>query len=151
MPDYSEQIDAVFVSVLEKLAFMFAEVVPKEEIPADVDALLQADISFEGHASGQLSLMVGKDICDELASNILGTDPGDVSDDDSLDAMGELLNTICGQLLTTIIGDKPVFNLSSPEASRAVCGEWQALLNDSATRSFLIDESPVLLKFSMAA
>ena len=33
MSEYTEQLEEVFISVLEKLAFMFAEAVPKDEMP----------------------------------------------------------------------------------------------------------------------
>ena len=151
MSDYTEQIDTVFISVLEKLAFMFAEAVPKEEVPTDIDTLIQTDIRFTGHASGHISLIVRRDICGELVSNILGSDPDETEGAESEDALGELLNVVCGQLLTTISGDQPVFDLSAPATSRPDIQKWQAFLKDSGTRSYVIDETPILLNFSMAA
>ena len=114
MSEYTEQLEEVFISVLEKLAFMFAEAVPKDEMPTRGGCSAPNRNSFSGHASGQISMMVRRDICDELVSNILGVDPGEDGGADSEDALGELLNVVCGQLLTTIAGNEPVFDLSPP-------------------------------------
>ncbi len=149
--EQAEKIEEAFVFVLEKLAFMFAERTCLSEIPTEVEAPLQADIQFSGQASGQLTLAVSEDICGDLTANILGTDPDDlVPSESSNDALKELINVICGRLLTAIAGDEPVFNLTSPEVKQIDAQTWQSMLADPDAIGFLVDDSPVVLRLAMA-
>ena len=152
MHEKSEIMEEVVVSVLEKLAYMFADQVPSEEMPGDAGSLLRADIYFVGSTSGQLTLISSEEMCNELSVNMLGVEPGEL-DDQGLgrEALKELLNVICGQLLTEILGDKPVFDLSAPTVSQMDAVQWKFFCTDSNALSFMVDENPVLLRLSMAA
>jgi len=152
MPEHSEELEVVFVSVLERLAYMFAEPVTKEEMPSEVSGLIQVNIDFSGHTHGKLTLVATENICSELMVNMLGSDPDDELDGQLLhDAIKELLNVMCGRLLTEIAGHDPIFDLSSPEVNEVDSQEWTTLLNESDAVRFLVDDIPVLLRFSMAA
>jgi len=92
MPNqYLEQIDEVFTAVLEQLTFMFAELTPKEELPADVESPLLVEVGFSGHREGKLQLISPRSICREMSCNMLGVEPEDDVDlDPTFDALREL-------------------------------------------------------------
>ena len=152
MPNqYLDQIEEVFTSVLEQLTFMFAELTPNEEMPADVESPLLVEVGFSGHAQGKLQLISPKSICHEMACNMLGLDADDEFDvEPAYDALCELLNVTCGQLLTTIAGDKPVFDLSPPSVTPLTNDSWKTKIRDEQSIGFIVDDSPMLIAFSMA-
>lgn len=102
----------VSTEVLEKLAFMFSfpeedpeEIAPETQVVASVD--------FSGPVNGRLVLGVSTNILPELSSNMLGIDDEPTAEE-QFDALKELLNVICGNLLPVIAGKKIVFNVEAP-------------------------------------
>ena len=52
----------------------------------------------------------------ELANNMLGLDDdADITDAEQQDALKEILNVICGNVLPAIAGDQVEFNIEAPE------------------------------------
>lgn len=149
--EFAEQLDEAFTSVLEQLAFMFAEPTPKDEMPSTVDLPLEVDISFKGPTSGRLSLISSDDICHEMAVNILGIeDETGLAAEAAHDALKELLNVTCGQLLTKIAGERPIFDLSPPQVHEASDDLWTTALRDDQTISYVVDDNPVLLRLALS-
>jgi CheY-specific phosphatase CheX len=54
----------------------------------------------------------------DLAANMLGTED-DPTDEVVLDALGEVTNVICGNVLPSLSGANAVFDLSAPEPALA--------------------------------
>lgn len=99
--------------VLERLAFIFS--FPEEDRPPlEGPGTVGARVAFCGPFSGVLDLRVGRDICPELAGNMLGVEPEETTPEQRDDAVKELLNVICGNLLPAIAGKRAVFNVDSP-------------------------------------
>lgn len=142
----SEKISGVFVGIFEKLAFMFGDEVSKDEIPVPTGDLIEASMSFTGFRSGSLGLALPRDVCPVISANVLGIDvDDDVAIERSLDALKEVLNVICGNLLTEIEGEEPIFDLTVPETRIVSKAEWAGLLENDDTMAFVVDEEPVLL------
>lgn len=144
-----EAITRIFTDVLEKMAFMFGEPADLEDIEDPDEALYEASMRFDGESAGEIRLFVPESLCTELAANVLGIE----NDDEKAlrigqDALKELLNTLCGQILTAMAGEAPVFDLSVPEVSEADHIAW----SDSQTRDgvylFDVEDHPVLLDVS---
>ncbi len=139
----------VFFDVIEKLAFMFGEPTQKEEIPSPESDCIMASIVYTGKTSGVIDLLVPEVMCAELAANILGMEQ---ADQDAIargtDSLKELLNVTCGNFLTTLAGDTPVFNVSAPTAKQVRTGEWSAFLENPDFFAAMIDEHPALLRIS---
>ncbi len=98
----------------EELCFLFP--MPEEELdmppaPFDTFSLVQ----FKGPFNGALQLGVASELLPILAENILGEE--DIQDQQKQDALGEVTNVICGNLLPKIAGKKPVFYLETPKIS----------------------------------
>ena len=97
--------------VLASLAFAF--VMPGEDIPPAGEVML-AEIDFTGPFNGTLRLTIPDELSPMLAENMLGIEQEECGEEIQHDALKELLNVICGNLLPRIAGTEPVFNLSSP-------------------------------------
>lgn len=136
-----------FCEVLENLAFMFGETADEEELPASVSDCILATMSFSGAMSGRLELAVPRAMCPEIAANVLGVDPDDerVSSGGD-DALKELLNVTCGQMLTRLAGEEPVFDLSVPVVSGLDDKAWTVMAKAPDVAMLLVDERPALLR-----
>ncbi len=110
----SATLTAIFSDVLANLAFMFTD---EDDAPPEADGgWSEASIEYHGCVGGALRLVYPKPFAIELAANLLGTDPADVdAESQAADAVKELMNIICGQLVTAMHGTGAVFNLSIPQ------------------------------------
>lgn len=150
MANHREMLNEVFYNVLENLAFMFGESVENDSLDEMAHDAVEARMRFAGPFSGSLSLVMPRNMCQELAANVLGLDPEDEQADASgEDALKELLNVTCGQVLTSLAGQEPVFDLSVPLVEPLDESRWQTLVADEDTAAFLIDEQPVLLHLAL--
>jgi CheY-specific phosphatase CheX len=110
----SEILTGVVADTLEKLAFLFA--VPLEgPAPEDTQALATVRVRFSGPLCGGMQLSLSQPVLAELAGNMLGADDGSaLSADEQHDALRELINVICGNLLPLICGNSAEFNIQTP-------------------------------------
>jgi len=145
-----EVLNQVFCDVFERLAFMFGEPTPKEDLPEDSTEFVQVKMGFNGPTQGSLEFVVPVEMCEEIAANVLGMDPDDeLVRERALDSLKEMLNVTCGQLLTSIAGEGPVFDLSIPSVTDLDRAGWAGFLSDPETLTFLVDDSPAALRFAM--
>lgn len=148
--DNNEMVSEVFCNVIEQVAFMFAEVARLQDLRLTDEAFVRASMSFDGQLRGRLDMAVPKESCATLAANVLGLEP----DDEAVvagaaDSLKELLNVTCGHILTSLAGDRPVFDLSIPEVSDLDAAALQTLLEAPGTVGFRVEESPVLLRLEV--
>lgn len=148
--EQTEILCDVFVSVVEKLAFMFGDPVPTGELSPDDDDFIQAKMSFSGDHTGWIAVVVPTQMCTEIAANVLGMD----EDDEEVlargtDALKEVLNVTCGHVLTSIAGEQPIFDLSVPVITKMDVDDWETFCQHDDTLGFNIDENPVLLRFAL--
>jgi len=101
--------------VLEKLAFIFS--FPEDEREnMDYNAAMGAKVSFTGPFTGTLIMAVSLEALPELAGNMLGLEDDDETTlEQQQDALKELINVVCGNLLPAISGKQSVFNVNPPE------------------------------------
>ncbi len=100
------------VQTFEDLGMMLLN----EELTEDqIDAKYEASvmITFTGPFAGRLEIKVFGEITEILAKNISGSEELS-SDMLPLDALGEIANVVCGNVLPTIAGSKEIFHLTSP-------------------------------------
>lgn len=148
--EHFEVLGRVFCSVLERMAFMFGEAAEAGDLPDTVADPVKASISFEGPIRGTLLLAIPREMCSEVAANSLGMDAGDpeaVSRGE--DAFKELINVLCGNVLTEVAGDEVIFDLSIPEMKATSESDWKALQEDENTALFLVDDYPALVQFNI--
>jgi CheY-specific phosphatase CheX len=86
----------------------------EEQLQAGVEGTVT--VPFRGPISGRLVVTVCGGILGGLAANMLGED--DVREGEECgDALGEIGNVICGNILPRIAGTKEVFDLQPPNVS----------------------------------
>lgn len=110
----SRKLVEVTADTLERLAFMFA--LPAEAAPAmDGEGLETVRVDFNGPFCGGLELSLPAAALAELAVNMLGTEDGEfLPAEQQHDALKELANVVCGNLLPAIAGDGAEFHLRPP-------------------------------------
>lgn len=70
-------------------------------------------VSFQGAHEGRLVIATDGEVLGSIVSNMLGED-GRIPLESRLDALGELANVICGNVLPLMAGSQATFNLESP-------------------------------------
>lgn len=116
MQQQTATLTTVFSEVLANLAFMFTDSEPGD--PVLEGTWLETTISYHGPHQGSLHLRCTRAFTVLLAANLLGIDPDDEDAEAGADdAAKEFMNIVCGQLVTTVYGTEPVFNLSIPRST----------------------------------
>ena len=138
----------VCCDVFESLSFMFGEAVDLDEVESDLESFINVTIFYKGDRAGLINLIVSAETANSLAYNILGIDADEVDlpIESSMDALKELLNTICGQFLTSRFGDEPVFDLTVPETKIILLDEWQESVDSGNFLALNVDDEPILIK-----
>lgn len=116
---HDETVYRVAADTLESLALMF--LVPEDESPQPRPRCnTYVAASFTGPFDGVLTLAVSDSILPELAANMLGLEDGHgATPEQQEDALKELANVVCGNLLPAIAGKEPVFHIGAPEVLAA--------------------------------
>ena len=141
-----ETVNATFLDVVEQLTFMFGEPVDKLQLDTEMVEFTLARMSFTGDLDGALSVAVPTEITAEIAANIIGLDAADLTDRALLDdALGEMLNVVCGHVIMALIGTGANFKLGSPEVRPVEESLLVEMLSNPAYVGFNLDDSPVLL------
>ncbi|MBN1592581.1 MAG: chemotaxis protein CheX [Candidatus Coatesbacteria bacterium] len=145
-----ETLSEVFCQVLEQVAFAFGELVPKSDLPPinHADYLL-CRIGFEGPFSGEIEIATPSEYCRDLAANTLGVEPEEATSEMAADALKEIANVTCGQWLTAIAGEQPIFDLTVPEIEYMDQAEWEQFRDSQSSIALIVDEFPALISMSM--
>lgn len=111
--DLEMRIRDAIIGTLEEMGFLFAmEAEPGEEKGTDGVAV---QVGFRGPSTGAVRLEMSASILPMLAANMLAMDgePGRIL---QMDALGELANIVCGNVLPGLAGPRAVFDLDHPAA-----------------------------------
>jgi hypothetical protein len=110
-------------ATFEALALVLPDVEPTtEQLAAPLTRGVR--VTFAGPFAGALTVRVSDDVAATLAANMLGVDAVD-GDDRRVreaivrDALGEVANVICGNVLPELAGRAAVFHLGAPAALAA--------------------------------
>ncbi len=145
--EHKEILKKTACEVFEQYAFMFMDLTGDEPVECCSVDFIRSTMVFKGVRSGSLEIIVPTELAKNLAVNVLGIDDFDELEPGSTeDALKELLNTICGILLTEINGDEAVFDLSVPETSKINHKAWENLLETEDCLVINIEDEPVLIK-----
>jgi len=138
-------LDTILAGVAEKtlaeLAFIFS--MPDDAAVRHVySALVASSVDFSGPFSGSLTLAVSANMLPAIASNMLGLDEGDTSPlpDQQLDALKELTNVVCGNLLPRMAGTQAIFRIESPRMAEPEATEGTDGQGPVARTRLVLDE-----------
>ncbi len=111
---FDDTLWAVGEQTFESLAFML--LMPEEEGMASETWGNVARVDFTGPFGGCLFGAISPGMLDALGANMLGIEPGEEPPPGVKleDALKELLNVVCGNLLPAIAGTEDVFQIASP-------------------------------------
>lgn len=133
--------------VFENLCFMLPTPT-SASIPPELGSLSRVvlAVDFTGAGRGSLHLMLPDSMIASVASSMLGED-GPLELSEQYDAVCELANIVCGNVLPLIAGERAVFDLSSPR----VIATMGADLGDAfdASARVRLDEGLVCASISL--
>ncbi|MFP4106242.1 MAG: chemotaxis protein CheX [Phycisphaerae bacterium] len=101
----------------ESMAFIMP--IP-DEPPADCSCedCTHVRVEFSGAYRGVLGICVTNELMSEVATNMLGLDFGEQAPaEQQQDALKELANVVCGNILPEMAGADAVFDVSAPEVT----------------------------------
>ncbi len=144
--NFKENLNKVVCDILERTAFLFPEPADLSNgITFDNYELVMATLSYRGDKEGDVTLIVPKELCMELASNLLGED---IDEDDPgekpYDAVKEILNIIAGQLLIEIYGEKALFTLTSPKVRDLDKETFFSIIENQDYALAVADDYPII-------
>jgi CheY-specific phosphatase CheX len=99
--------------VFEKLTFMLPAR-DLDEVQIHASFQLAASVDFVGPVSGTFIVALFGDLVSIMAANMLG-EVDAPSDFQQKDAIKELANVMCGNMLPHLLGEKAVYNISAPQ------------------------------------
>jgi len=102
----------------EELGFLLpTPEIDEQQLNAPVEAAVS--VEFEGPFSGKLLVRVCGGLLPIIAANMLGEE--DVpSKSLQYDALGEIANVICGNMLPSIAGSKDIFHVRAPKMDESI-------------------------------
>ena len=112
--DLNAELYKTAASTFEEVGFIF--LLPEmndEQREAGLEAAVS--VEFDGPSSGRLVLAAHGGLLPALAANMLGENEPP-SMDQQHDALGEIANVVCGNLLPRIAGKASVFQITAPKA-----------------------------------
>jgi CheY-specific phosphatase CheX len=112
---------AATTRTFESLALLLPSIDPTGA-EASAPAAHAVRVAFTGPLRGCLALRVTDDVARAFAENMLGV--SDPSASMIRDALGEVANVVCGNLLPDLAGREAVFHLSAPESIGVLDAAW---------------------------
>ena len=109
----SEALRRAAEDTFANLAFMFPAGEAGEG-QGEVSAWRAVALSFTGPLNGKLAMKVSDDLPVPIAANMLGLDDETPTAEQQADALRELLNVICGNMLPILAGSEEVFDVGAP-------------------------------------
>jgi CheY-specific phosphatase CheX len=125
--------------VFENLCFMLPNH-PELSVPPPSFSQLLLAVDFRGAGVGSLQLALPDRMVAPVAAAMLGADE-ELELSEQYDAVCELANIVCGNVLPLIAGERAVFDLSSPRVIATQDVDWEQ--GASARAQVLLDDGPV--------
>jgi len=137
----------LFREMLEKVAFMFAEDIEQGIETPDIQGdLVVSNITFEGDDLEGCTIILPYEMCVELSENMLGMAvDGDMVRTAAMDACGEFLNIVCGNLTTELLGEEVQMHLSPPKTIIKDAQDCSHLFESPLASRLMIDDEHLAL------
>jgi len=141
----------VLSEILEQFAFVFVEEEPGPVDPPGDGSPLLAEIDFSSTSrSGRLVMAASPSLCAEVAQNVLGEeDQSHLPEDARRNALQEVVNIACGNLLARLYGTEEMFELSVPTCQEISAEEWREMGKSEDVISLSAEEEPLLARLEV--
>ncbi len=147
-----EQVDIIaetFREVVGKQAFMLAELAEKPLPLVAGEEFRRARVELSGDVRGTISLVVPREMCREIAANMLGVVTTEhLAICRAEDAFLELANVFSGHLRSALAGKGAQVRATVPELSSLGLEDWENAMKNPDSLGFLVDDTPVLVEVS---
>ena len=160
----NRQLEEILWSVTEETfeALAFLLPMPEPTEPFESGPAVAVSVRFHGPFNGKVVVTLPEAVLGELACNMLGLDDGaEIPVDTQQDALKELANVVCGNLLPEIAGTTTVFNVDGPKLvdtsapidGGGLCGAamTQFFLDSGPASVELLTEGPIPAEVPVAA
>jgi CheY-specific phosphatase CheX len=145
--EWKAALSTALQEVFENLCFMLPANVGGS-LPPDMGSLSRVVVAvdFSGDGEGTLHVTLPDSMIATITSNMLGED-GPLPLEQQYEAVCELANIVCGNVLPRVAGERAVFDLATPR----VIATMDASLGDrfDATSGVLLDEGLVTCSISL--
>lgn len=135
----------VTVEILERFAFMLGDPAEANAAPALPTTAWIATMTFTGPRNGTLGLATTAALARQMAANLFGREPNEVSDDEAADALKEFLNVACGDYLHELEGNEPIYDLSAPVVTPADRAALAARLSGRPQFALNVEGQPLFV------
>lgn len=108
-------------------------------------------IEFAGPFAGSLWLRCPERFADVLVANLLGGTGESATRSEASDALGELMNIVCGHFVTSAYGAEDVFQIGTPESRLLSPEEMAGGPASNASVSIMIENCEVSLALDSQA
>ena len=148
----SQTVEETFCQVMEMQTFMRPERVEPDTLNLGDRDFLCVSLSFSGAARGRIWIAGPAEFAHEIAANFLGMDADDLFvQENSEDALKEVLNITSGNLLTSLYGVQSLFDLSVPDSHHVPPDAVAELAVAAGSLSFQVEDFPVFLRVALEA
>jgi CheY-specific phosphatase CheX len=103
-------------STFESLGFLYPDEELSEAQAAASELEASCRVRFRGPVSGALEVEVFGQVLGEFAANMMGCE-GPPAPEVCREALGEVANVVCGNVLPALSGTTAVFDLAAPETA----------------------------------
>ncbi len=132
------KLQTIFSDILSDMAFIF--VADPDDGVSLGEYTLQVRVSYKGPQNGILQLRCDGRFAAVVAANLLGVDEEDsAAEQGRLDALKELMNVVCGNLVTELYGTEGLFELTIPEVTAILPGEEQERAEGAEAHVFVAE------------
>lgn len=134
--DHSAVLIETAMKIFEEAAFALIDGVERDE-DREQQPQMATKVSFQGPKTGTIYVKLDEQLAIMFAENMLGLDPGDPeARNKGADAMKELSNMICGNLLPVVYGIETEFIVLAPEIISP--DDFSSSVNASGVKEALI-------------
>jgi CheY-specific phosphatase CheX len=131
------QLTRATISTFEDLGFVLPTP-DVDEHQAAVALAWRARVAFRGPVTGWLEVRTTDRVADELAANMLGSTDA-VAPEVKRDALGEIANVVCGNVVPALGTAADVFDLNAPEVQALEAGATRSVSEGALVLSIGLD------------
>jgi CheY-specific phosphatase CheX len=144
-------LHSVVNKVLETWAMVFVDPLNEDTSSAfaNYTDIACSAILFKGVIEGKLLVIAPKELAVTIATNVLGCDPEDVSEESVSDVMKELANVIGGNFVTEAYGTDTAFEIVPPIYSSFNKEQFVEFNNSTNSVKVMADNFPMAVGFNV--